>query len=373
MSSKLNWLLVSIVAVITFVVMSTHVISKLIDKKIGDIRVNVPKIRVQPPNVVIRMNPEAQPAPMKKKVAKPAKLEHPNKIQLYEPFLSVNFDTDERVAEDIDELAGNRAIVIDSSTPPTMPRIAVGCTKDADCNVVNGNGLNVCKIDGTCSCVGGGSGLFCHYGPVNYRDPKDMSEAERHRFKSKYRSNMTLQDYKNWLMLYKDDPEQLNEDHRKNLMTLLRGGQVTTKDVPAVRVRAPTSASDYFQRMYKNGNIAVNFPDNDGPYVGSNYGQYDSFVPPDNTSGSNSITGIVNVYKPGKDDARAVDWYMRPPVTVGEDEQRPGDIYKRYVANRHDLADIRGIVDTNYQPNAIIPREISLKTFGVDGVDAADN
>jgi hypothetical protein len=383
MSSKLNWLLLMVVAVVTFIVMSTHVIGRLIDRKIGDIRVNIPKIRVQAPNVLIRMNPAInqkvdQRVNQKAVDDSEGKKSKQKTKRLNESFLSVDF-ADAAVEGDssnneLDELvSANRAIIIDSSTPPTEPRIAIGCTKDSDCNVVNGGGQNVCKIDGTCSCVAGGSGLFCHYGPVNYRDPKDMSQSERTRFKSKYRNNMTLQDYKNWLMLYKENPAELNEEHRKNLMTLIRGGQVTTKDIPAVRVRAPTNAADYFQRMYKNANISVNFPDNDGPYVGSNYGQYDSFVPPDNQSGSNAITGIVNVYQEGKDDARAVDWYMRPPVTVGEDEQRPGDIYKSFVADRHnqrDLADIRaslyGSSDGSYNPNTMIPREISLQTFEVD-------
>ena len=72
----------------------------------------------------------------------------------------------------------------------------VGCNTDNDCNIVNGNGLNVCKSDGTCHCLSG-SGSFCQYGPTNYKDPNSMTEQEKRIFKYQYRNNFTLQDYKN--------------------------------------------------------------------------------------------------------------------------------------------------------------------------------
>lgn len=371
-----------IAAVAAFIHFGTNAITKLVDRKIGDIRVNVPRIRINPPAVphppiVLRIGeddkgrvvvkhdngkPILKSAP-KKQVA----LCHPNKIQLHEPFLAVRFDEDptkDGASDDVvntimDPVDG--PIVVDTSEPPTHPRVLVGCRTDADCNVVNGGGKNVCKSDGTCSCVGGGSGLFCHYGPTAYRDPKDMTSDDIRRFKAKFRNNFTLQDYKNWLMLYKQDPENLREQHRKNLRVILRGGQLTPKDIPSIRVRPPTDAADYFQRMYKGGNIAVTFPDNDGPYVGANYGQYNDFVPPENVA-SNWITGVVNAYKEGKDDARALDWYVRPEVTIGEEEQRAGDIYQRYVEKHHNLSDLRTVFERTSR-DAVINRRTSLKTF----------
>ena len=248
--------------------------------------------------------------------------------------------------------------MVETKEPPTHPRVVVGCRTDADCNVVHGDGKNVCKSDGTCSCVGGGSGTFCHFGPVNYRDPRDMTKEERRRFKAKFRSDYTLQDYKNWLMLYRDDPENLRENHRRNLKVLLRGGQLEPKDIPSMRVRPPTDAADYFQRLYKGGNIAVHFSE-DGPYVGSNYGQFDEFVPPENVSNS-WITGNANLYREGKDDARALDWYMRPELSTGTEEQRAGDIYQRYVEKHHNLSDIREVLSRTTRPTPMETRESLL-------------
>lgn len=375
-------------AIVLFILVSTFVMGRLLDKKIGDIRVNVPKINVQPPNVVVRMSGGGmsgsqettcvQEAPPQK----PPKLSHPNAVQLHESFLNVKFDDpkkNEPKTASIEDELGCKPIVVNTSTPPTNPRITVGCTKDADCNIVNGDGKNVCKSDGTCSCIGGGSGQFCHYGPVNYRDPKDMNEAERRRFKSQYRTDMTLQDYKNWLMLYREDPDDLRAEHRNNLRVLLQGGQLNMKDIPAISVKAPTDAADYFQQMYKDGNVAVIFPENEGPYVGANYGQFDGFEPPEYVS--NAITGVVNAHTSNtKDNAFATDWYMRPIVTVGQDEQRAGDIYRKYSSQQEYLADMRESAQKCSTPKngckdspisgAVFSGEFNLKTFQSGDVNA---
>lgn len=352
------------VGIIAVLAILTHLIGRMLDKKIGDIRVNIPKIKVQPPHVVIRMDANGKLVPVTNNNGRTTS-------ETKESFLSVNFEDplpNKGKPKDEDDLlqdlSDTSVELSKTAETPTTEVVKIGCTKNADCNVINGDGKNVCQIDGTCNCIGGGSGLFCHYGPVNYKDPKDMTPTELRRFKSKYRKNMTLQDYKNWLLLYKDDPQNLSLQHRTNLKILLQGGRITAKDVPAIAVRAPTNASDYFQKMYKDGNIAVSFDDNQlGPFVASNYGKYDSFEPPENT-GSTWITGIVNAYKTGKDDARAVDWYIKPPLTVGEDEQRVGDIYQQMLQQQQYNADIRGFLG---RPNdaVVIPlgTELNLKTF----------
>jgi hypothetical protein len=190
-----------------------------------------------------------------------------------------------------------------------------------------------------------------------------MTPDEVRKFKIKFRSNFTLQDYKNWLLLYKEDQDNLRQQHRKNLRVLLQGGQLTPKDIPSIRIRPPTDAADYFQRMYKDGNIAVQFPDSsNGPFVPSNYGKFDSFVPPENVA-SSWITGQVNLYKEGRDDARALDWYLRPEVTIGEEEQRVGDIANRYIEKQHNLADLRAVFERTSRPDLYISRADSLKAF----------
>lgn len=357
-----------VAAMLAFVMFGTHFITNLIDNKIGDIRVNVPQIHVSAPVVRISQNDQGRFVvnSTKQLPKKTKQLEHPNKIHLYEPFLAVDFDDAKKkpdVATDLpSELDG--PIVVSTTEPATNPRILVGCRTDADCNVVNGDGNNVCKSDGTCDCVGGGSGTFCHYGPVKYRDPKDMTADELQRFKAKFRNDFTLQDYKNWLLLYKSDPENLREQHRRNLRILLQGGQLSIKDMPSIQIRAPTEASDYFQKMYQGGNIAVQFPDNDSPYVGANYRDYGDFEPPENVA-SSWITGVVNAYKSDSNDARALDWYMLPEVTTGDDEQRAGDVYQRYIQKHQNSADVRALANrqANVGTSTITRGQNDLTTF----------
>jgi hypothetical protein len=314
---------------------------------------------------------------------------HPNRIQSTEPFLSVSFEDtarDEQVHKGTPRIKSrlqsddvpykqytqpfvvdtlDYPIVVETETPPTEVRPAVGCTTDEDCNNVHGDGRNVCKADGTCHCVSG-SGIFCHLGPTNYKDPKDMTPEVRERFKLKFRNNMTLQDYKNWLMLYKGEIENLRQHHRRNLLKLMKGGQLTVRDVPSVRIKPPTDAADYFQKMYKGGKISVHFPDNESPLVGANYNQYTDFVPPEN-AGSSWITGVVDLYKEsGKDDAKALDWNLRPDARVGIDEESVGDVYQRYLRKHHDYADLRKIarvIDENERAQIPQRQDRSLRTF----------
>jgi len=401
-------------------------ISHIVDRKLGDIEIQMPKINVQTPppeqtkpipQIVFRISEDAEGKinlqPLnegyesggesggvrdtrvkrnnthKTETPKENVFNHPNRIQTTEPFLSVSFEETARDEQVYKGTASAKSrlqsdndpyktytqkfvvdtldypIVVETETPPTQVRSAIGCTTDSDCNVVNGDGRNVCKSDGTCHCLSG-SGLFCHLGPTNYKDPKDMTPEERERFKLKYRNNMTLQDYKNWLMLYKGEIEELRQHHRRNLLKLLKGGQLTVRDVPSIRIKPPTDAADYFQKMYKGGKISVHFPDNESPLVGANYTQYTDFVPPEN-EGSTWITGVVDLYKEAdKDDAKALDWNLRPDLTTGLEEESIGDTYQRYIRRNHDYADLRKIAQIiNEKERAQIPirQDKSLNTF----------
>lgn len=397
-------------------------ISHIVDKKLGNIQIKMPKIKLPSyphpptptpttpsslPQIVFKLSEgmdgkiNLQPLQStttnrskKKKLEtiqlpKESATNHPNRIQTTEPFLSVSFEdtardtqihsgtprvpsrlqSDEPPYEQytqkfvVDTL--DYPIAIETTPPPTEVRSAIGCTTDADCNAVNGDGKNVCKSDGTCHCVSG-SGLFCHLGPTNYKDPKDMTPDERKRFKLRYRNNMTLQDYKNWLMLYKDEIENLRQHHRRNLIKLLKGGQLTVRDVPSIRIKPPTDAADYFQKMYEGGKISIHFPNNDSPLVGANYTQFSDFVPPEN-EGSTWITGVVDLYKEaGKDDAKALDWHLRPDANIGIEEESVGDIYQRYLRKHHDYSDLRKIarvIDENERAQIPQRQNRSLQTF----------
>lgn len=378
-------------------------ISHIVDKKLGDIEIKMPQVNVQSapvspdvsnyasPQIVfkisegmdgkINIRPDNESSGNDKSkditiLPKETVYNHPNKITTSEPFLSVTFDDEKGKSINQKQIrqSVNTNTSGDSGDPnevKTSVKNIIGCTRDEDCNTVYGGGKNVCKSDGKCYCLTG-SGPFCQYGPTNYKDPKDMTVEERQRFKWKYRSNMTLQDYKNWLYLYKDEIENLRQHHRRNLLKLLRGGQLTERDVPAVQIKPPTDAADYFQKMYKGGKISVHFPDNDSPLVGANYNQYTDFIAPENTA-SSWITGVVDLYKETKDDAKALDWNLRPESNNGFEEQTVGDIYQKYIKKQHDFSDLRKIAHIiNEKERAQIPirQNKSLLTFDNDDPNA---
>lgn len=366
-------------------------ITHIVDKKLGDISIKMPQINVTAPKSETTESfssvaPQPQLPPIVFKISEDVsgkikletdksssvtsniddtfkknkeKIDHPNRVQKYEPFLSVSFDEDETIG--VSEQPKTTILTVSQSQDTDVTKEVVthipkkiGCVKDEDCNGVFGGGANVCKSDGTCHCVSG-SGTFCQLGPTNYKDPKDMTQEERQRFKWKYRSNMTLQDYKNWLYLYKDEIENLRQHHRRNLLKLLRGGQLTDRDLPAVQLKPPTDAADYFQKMYKGGKISVHFPDNDSPLIGYNYNQYTDLVSPENTA-SSWITGVVDLYKETKDDAKALDWHLRPETSSKFEEQTVGDIYQKYTKKQHDFSDLRKIAQViNQQNNVQVP------------------
>ena len=103
------------------------------------------------------------------------------------------------------------------------------CKTDADCNSIvwdpDNHTENICKSDGTCHCKTG-RGTFCQIGPTNYKNPMDMTKEERDLFRSRYRTNMTLADYYNWLFLFRDDIGRLPYIHQQNLKKLERGERV---------------------------------------------------------------------------------------------------------------------------------------------------
>ena len=426
-SSTSGWEMLSVILLTMLIAYIIGVmISHIVDRKLGDIAIKIPQIKIdmpptpaqaspeiaksQPPQIVFRISEDLQgkinlqpintnddgkaPRPDRRNkrdrkrfmLPKESVFTHKNKIPTYEPFLSVTFDesvrddlgarpkNDSRLAFDDSQEYKNSTqqftvdtldypIVVETTPPPTQVKSMIGCAKDSDCNGVYGDGKNVCKSDGSCHCVSG-SGTFCHLGPTNYRDPKDMTPDDRERFKAKFRNNMTLQDYKNWLFLYKDEIENLRQHHRRNLLKLLRGGQLTERDVPSVQLKPPTDAADYFQKMYKGGKISVHFPDNDSPLVGANFNQYTDFIAPENTA-SSWITGVVDLYKETKDDAKALDWSVRPDTSSGLEEQSVGDTYQKYLSKQHDFADLRLILD-KANPGQLGVRQSqakSLQTF----------
>ena len=174
---------------------------------------------------------------------------------------------------------------VEVNIKPTQTTYVVGCDSDKDCNLFYGDGKNTCKSNHQCRCEVG-AGKLCQLGPTNYKDPKDMTEKEKTIFKnlSNY-DNFTIQDYKNWLGLYKRDYYLLSDEHLINLRKSLRGEPITLRDIPTGGLRPPMTSQKYFAEMYdKLGDLEqIVSPINSsttGAQVGYNYNEYSDFSPP---------------------------------------------------------------------------------------------
>jgi len=177
------------------------------------------------------------------------------------------------------------SILSESVASQGATKTVVGCEKDNDCNLFYGEGKNTCKSNKQCRCEVG-SGVLCQYGPTNYKDTKDMTTKERTIFKnlSNY-DNFTIQDYKNWLSLYKKDYYLLSDEHLINLRKVLRGEPLALRDIPTGGLRPPLTSQKYFAEMYdKISDLEqIVSPINSsttGVQVGYNYSDYSDFSPP---------------------------------------------------------------------------------------------
>lgn len=124
---------------------------------------------------------------------------------------------------------------------------------------------------------------ICEYGPTNYPDPKNMSPIDKDLFKYNYPSNMTLQDYINWLLLYEETISELSYDHLINLRKIKRGIKLKYEFgivPPSSKYAPPTNAEEYFKKLYnKNGHIDLQDHANSvtGGLMGANYKNYSDF------------------------------------------------------------------------------------------------
>jgi len=87
----------------------------------------------------------------------------------------------------------------------------------------------------------------------NYSDLKDMTIVERNAFKFGYPDGMTMQDYVNWLYLFRKTPNLLNLEHNINYQKLTAGIPIhykKDKTPPPAKRLTPLNADDYFNSMY---------------------------------------------------------------------------------------------------------------------------
>jgi len=121
-----------------------------------------------------------------------------------------------------------------------------------------------------------------------YKNPKDMTRTQQIKFKNYGKiKNMTVQDYENWLLLYRDDPENLQRAHRDRLRWLLRGQKLTASDIPeGVNQFIPPTAETRYNRKFQ-GTVKGSMFDNAGMLNegdqmihAANHMDYDHYIPP---------------------------------------------------------------------------------------------
>jgi hypothetical protein len=101
------------------------------------------------------------------------------------------------------------------------------------------------------------SNINCSYGVTNYADPKDLAAIDLKIFMLNYPTNMTLQDYINWLYCFKDKEDELPYNHLKNLKKLKMGTELVEEAgvlPPPSYYYPPLNAIDYFDKLYNTEN-----------------------------------------------------------------------------------------------------------------------
>jgi len=113
----------------------------------------------------------------------------------------------------------------------------------------------------------------------NYPSLKDMTIVERNAFKFGYPDGMTMQDYVNWLYLFRKTPNLLNLEHNINYQKLIAGVPIyykKDKTPPPAKILTPLNADDYFNKMYSKPptipNESLTYTVNEDVRVAANQG-----------------------------------------------------------------------------------------------------
>jgi len=180
--------------------------------------------------------------------------------------------------------------------------------------------------------VKNGRDLNCTYGVTNYADPKDMSQMDYKIFNLNYPSNMTLQDYINWLYCYIDKESELPYNHLKNLEKLKAGKELIEEYgvLPPPSYYYPAlNSEDYFDKMYSNTNefqIASPLNSQTGPMLGYNYNEYSEFSQNFDIYGSTGT--ITNTDISLKKNAKQLHDYINPKDSNYLNEDNKNEIYR---------------------------------------------
>ena len=116
----------------------------------------------------------------------------------------------------------------------------------------------------------------------NYLSPQDMSSQEFNQFKFGYPPEMTMQDYVNWLYLFKDQENNLTLEHLINFQKLKNNEKLIfneNEEPPPSKKMPPLTSENYFTNQYKNNKVAIadNLNSITNSLQGYNYGNYGDF------------------------------------------------------------------------------------------------
>ena len=175
------------------------------------------------------------------------------------------------------------------------------------------------------------SDIRCTYGLTNYADPKDMSPIDLKIFNLNYPTNMTLQDYINWLFCYIDKEDQLPYNHLKNLEKLKNGIELIEEEgvLPPPSYYYPAlNSNDYFDKMYNDVNefsIASPLNSTTGPMMGYNYNEYSEFSQNFDLNGLSGTLRNEDIFK--KKNAKKLNNYINPKDSNSINIENDYEIY----------------------------------------------
>jgi hypothetical protein len=180
--------------------------------------------------------------------------------------------------------------------------------------------------------VKNGRDLNCTYGVTNYSDPKDMSPIDYRIFNLNYPSNMTLQDYINWLFSYINKESQLPYNHLKNLEKIKSGKELIEENgilPPPSYLYPPLNSKDYFDKLYSDTNefkIASPLNSQTASLIGYNYNEYSEFSQNFDVYGT---TGTIrNTDISLKKNAKKLDNYISSKDSRRLKEDNENEIYR---------------------------------------------
>jgi hypothetical protein len=122
---------------------------------------------------------------------------------------------------------------------------------------------------------------------------------------------MTVRDYENWLLLYHNNPQDLDKTHREKLRVLLKGGRLDVRDLPDAPLAFPLTAEEQFHKNYPGYITELPQSEPSGLQQAYNVGDYDEYMQPENLKHLATYNPDEPLKEHNDDDIR-----VRPVVTL---------------------------------------------------------